>query len=34
MINIKKGSDHATVESAIKKAKLNKKMSELVPIPT
>ena len=34
MINIKKGADHAAVESAIKKAKLNKKMTELVPIPT
>ena len=34
MISIKKGADHAAVESAIKKAKLNKKMSELIPIPT
>ena len=32
-IEIKKGSDHATVEAAIKKAKLTKKMNESIPIP-
>jgi len=33
MIDIKKGADHAAIESAIKKAKLTKKMNELIPIP-
>lgn len=33
MIDIKKGADHTAIESAIKKAKLTKKMSELLPIP-
>jgi large subunit ribosomal protein L14e len=32
-IEIKKGAKHEDVESAIKKAKLEKKMKELVPIP-
>ena len=32
-IEIKKGATHEQVEAAIKKAKLNKKMSEIVSIP-
>ncbi|MCJ7651783.1 MAG: 50S ribosomal protein L14e [Candidatus Lokiarchaeota archaeon] len=34
MIDIKKGADHQTVETAIKKAKLDKKMKEIFSIPT
>lgn len=34
MIDIKKGADHQTVETAIKKAKLDKKMKETFSIPT
>jgi len=33
-IDIKKGAKHEDVEAAIKKAKLEKKMKEPVPIPT
>ena len=33
-IEIKKGADHTTVVAAIKKAKLDKKMSEIVSVPT
>ncbi|MFX1503972.1 MAG: 50S ribosomal protein L14e [Promethearchaeota archaeon] len=32
-IEIKKGASHEQVETAIKKAKLEKKMNESVPIP-
>ena len=32
-IEIKKGAKHEDVEAAIKKAKLDKKMNETVPIP-
>jgi len=34
MIEIKKGASHENVETAIKKAKLEKKMKETVSIPT
>jgi len=34
IINIKKGAKHEEVEAAIKKAKLEKKLNETVPIPT
>jgi large subunit ribosomal protein L14e len=33
-IEIKKGANHEEVETAIKKAKLEKKMNEIVSIPT
>jgi large subunit ribosomal protein L14e len=33
MVEIKKGADHGAVEAAIKKAKLDKKMSERINIP-
>ncbi|MFX0059723.1 MAG: 50S ribosomal protein L14e [Candidatus Hodarchaeota archaeon] len=33
-ISIKKGATHNDVEAAIKKAKLEKKMSEIISIPT
>lgn len=33
-IDIKKGASHEDVEKAIKKAKLQKKMNSMVPIPT
>jgi large subunit ribosomal protein L14e len=33
VIEIKKGADHNTVEAAIKKAKLDKTMSEAIKIP-
>ena len=33
MVEIKKGADHSAVEAAIKKAKLDKKMSEPIEIP-
>jgi len=33
MVDIKKGADHQTVEAAIKKAKLDKKMKETFSIP-
>jgi large subunit ribosomal protein L14e len=33
MVEIKKGADHKTVEAAIKKAKLDKKMKETFSIP-
>lgn len=33
MVELKKGSDHKTVEAAIKKAKLSKKMKEKVSLP-
>ncbi|MFX0136434.1 MAG: 50S ribosomal protein L14e [Candidatus Hodarchaeota archaeon] len=33
-VEIKKGASHEEVESAIKKAKLEKKMNEIVSIPT
>jgi len=32
-LEIKKGASHEEVEAAIKKAKLEKKMNELIPIP-
>ncbi|MFX0140112.1 MAG: 50S ribosomal protein L14e [Candidatus Hodarchaeota archaeon] len=32
-LEIKKGASHEDVEAAIKKAKLEKKMKELLPIP-
>lgn len=34
MIDIKKGADHQTIKTAIKKAKLDKKMKEIFSIPT
>jgi large subunit ribosomal protein L14e len=34
IVDIKKGADHQTVETAIKKAKLDKKMKETFSIPT
>ena len=34
MVEIKKGADHKTVEAAIKKANLDKKMKETFSIPT
>ena len=34
IVDIKKGAAHSDVEAAIKKAKLTKKMSESVSIPT
>jgi large subunit ribosomal protein L14e len=33
LLEIKKGADHDTIEAAIKKAKLTKKLSETVKIP-
>ncbi len=33
-IEIKKGADHSAVEAAIKKAKLDQKMSEPIKLPT
>jgi large subunit ribosomal protein L14e len=33
IINIKKGADHNAVEAAIKSAKLDKKMTEIIDIP-
>ena len=33
MIEIKKGAKHEDVEAAIKKAKLDKKLKEILPIP-
>jgi ribosomal protein L14E/L6E/L27E len=33
-IEIKKGASHSDIESAIKKAKLEKKLKETVSIPT
>jgi large subunit ribosomal protein L14e len=33
-ITIKKGASHNDITTAIKKAKLEKKMNEIVPIPT
>ncbi len=34
IIEIKKGASHKEVEAAIKKAKLEEKLNETVPIPT
>ena len=34
IVEFKKGADHKTVEAAIKKAKLEKKMNETFSIPT
>ena len=34
MIEIKKGASHDDIEAAVKKAKLDKKLKEIVPIPT
>jgi len=34
IVDIKKGANHQTVETAIKKAKLDKKMKETFSIPT
>jgi len=33
IVELKKGADHSAVESAIKKAKLDKQMSETIKIP-
>jgi len=33
VLELKKGADHATMEAAIKKAKLTKQMKETIPIP-
>jgi large subunit ribosomal protein L14e len=33
LLEIKKGADHDTIEAAIKKAKITKKLSETVKIP-